>query len=285
MVDHEIKINKYIVKEIIGKGAFGKVLRGEHERTKELVAVKMENKDTPYPLLKREASILNHLYSLGSRNTPSVYWFGPWNDSLCMVLPLYDVSLYERRKQKEIAVDTVNQTMIKALELLEFIHTHFVLHRDIKPQNFMIKDGELFLIDFGFATFYMDENKKHIQPGSRQHIIGSPKYISIHVHSGVEPSLRDDLISLGYMYIYLLFGELEWDTIPSETNVELLDETDIHHYKNRYILGLKRLENLKNILFKSHPVIVHFFKYAYSLRFDEPPHYDGCKKLFLHYST
>ena len=279
MSDH--KINKYIIQHIIGNGAFGKVLQGEHERTKEKVAIKIESKDAPYTFLKRETSILNHLHSQGSRNTPSIYWFGPWNNSICMVIPLYDASLYERRKQKEFTVETVIKTMVKAIDIIEFIHTHYILHRDIKPQNFMIKDGELFLIDFGFATFFIDENKNHILPGSQQHIIGSPKYVSIHVHDGVESSRRDDLISLGYMYIYLLFGELEWDSIPKGESCEVFDETDINHYKNRYIHVLKRIENIENIFLNQTPEIVNYLRYAYTLAFHEIPHYDKCKNIFV----
>lgn len=276
----DYRINKYIIKGIIGNGAFGKVLHGEHERTKEKVAIKIENKNTPYLLLKRETSILNHLHSLGSRNTPSIYWFGPWNNSLCMVIPLYDISLYERRKQTKISIENLNKTMIKSIDVLEFIHTHFILHRDIKPHNFMIKNGQLFLIDFGFATFFIDENKNHILPKSQEHIIGSPKYVSIHVHSGIESSRRDDLISLGYMYIYLQFGELEWDSIPKDQSCQASDETNINHYKNRYIHSLKKIENIDNIFSCQSPEIVNFLKYVYSLTFYETPQYDKCKNLF-----
>jgi serine/threonine protein kinase len=68
----------------------------------------------------------------------------------------------------------------------------------------MIKDGELYLIDFGFATFYVNADKEHISiDRTLESILGTPKYISIYNHMGISNSRRDDMISLGYIMFYL----------------------------------------------------------------------------------
>jgi serine/threonine protein kinase len=86
--------------------------------------------------------------------------------------------------------------MLQSLDILETIHNSFVLHRDIKPQNFMIREGELFLIDFGLATFYIDENGEDIpNTCSQTTVIGTPKYLSINIHNGNDFSVHDDFIS------------------------------------------------------------------------------------------
>ena len=61
-MDPNYKINnKYIVQSVIGEGKFGKVYKGYNIKTQEPVAIKLEDKGTPYKLLKRETSIMKYL--------------------------------------------------------------------------------------------------------------------------------------------------------------------------------------------------------------------------------
>ena len=87
----------------------------------------------------------------------------------------------------------------KIIDILEPIHGLGVLHRDLKPQNFMMRNDELYLIDFGLSTVYMDE-KYNIcpkRPDSLE-ILGTPKFVSIRIHEGKDPSRSDDCISEFY---------------------------------------------------------------------------------------
>ena len=93
--------------------------------------------------------------------------------------------------------------MLKMLSIIEEIHNLFVVHRDIKPQHFMIKNNNLYLIDFGISTFYVDENQKLKPNNKTENMIGSPNYTSYYIHEGNTYSRRDDMISLGYTYIFL----------------------------------------------------------------------------------
>ena len=63
----------------------------------------------------------------------------------------------------ELNITTLYKIMKKCLNVLKSIHQHGVLHRDIKPQNFMIKHDDIYLIDFGLSIFYIDENDRHIE--------------------------------------------------------------------------------------------------------------------------
>jgi len=280
--------NKYIIESNIGKGQFGSVYKGYHKKTREPVAIKLEKMISPIKLLKNETTILNYLHNNGVRNIPEVHWYGVFANSTCLVMTLYDYSLYDCIKSKELSIDQIQKIMIKSIDIIENIHNSFVLHRDIKPQNFMIKNSELFIIDFGFSTFYIDDNKNHlhINPNNieNSNIIGTPKYISINIHNGITPSRRDDLISLGYIFILLLFKQLPWDVFPNIENNNNYDEIHVLNPKNQYMKQLKQIESIERLITKQNTLsqsIYHFIKYCYSLKYDEDPNYYSIKQLIM----
>jgi serine/threonine protein kinase len=280
--------NKYIIESNIGKGQFGSVYKGYHKKTREPVAIKLEKMISPIKLLKNETTILNYLQSTSSRNIPEVHWFGVFANSTCLVMTLYDYSLYDCIKSKELSIEQIQKIMIKSIDIVENIHNSFVLHRDIKPQNFMIKNSELFIIDFGFSTFYIDDNKNHLPIKTNDiencNIIGTPKYTSINIHNGITPSRRDDLISLGYIFILLLYKQLPWDVFPIFENNNNYDEIHILNPKNQYMKQLKQIESIDNLKKTDNILslyVYHFINYCYSLKYDEDPNYYSIKQLIM----
>jgi len=182
---------------------------------------------------------------------------------------------------KTLPEEKVNKIIQQCFYIIETIHSKYVLHRDIKPHNFMIRNGELYLIDFGFSTFYVNEEKQHLPMRTDlESIIGSPKYVSINIHNGVACSRRDDLISIGYMYIFLLYGELPWDTVKSIKKGEPYDALHIMNSKNQEIKMLKTIENIENLCKEKCPKIVEYLKRTYLLYYNEEPDYDELKEIF-----
>lgn len=277
--------NKYIIDSNIGKGQFGSIYKGYHKKTRELVAIKLEKTNSPIKLLKNETTILNYLSNNGSLNIPQVHWYGVFTNVTCLVMTLFEISLYDFIKSKDLSIEQIKKIVIKSIEILENIHHSFVIHRDIKPQNFMIKNGELFIIDFGFSTFYIDDNKNHLPNKENNiencNIIGTPKYISLNIHNGITPSRRDDLISLGYIFIFLLYKDLPWDNFPIFENKNNYEEIHVLHPKNQYIKQLKQIETLKKQENSIHQFIYYYIKYCYSLKYNEEPNYYSIKQLIL----
>lgn len=274
--------NKYIIHENIGCGCFGSIYSGINSKTGVKVAIKMEPIDSSVRILKHETSILKYLYEHGSRDIPIVYWFGIHNNCSCLVMSLYDCSLYEYVQAKPISINKINAIMVSLISIFKSIHSKLIIHRDVKPQNIMLKNGELFLIDFGFATFYVDECSNHIiDHGNHEHVVGTPKYISFHVHCGYLPSRRDDLISLGYMYIYLATRKLPWDILvtSNEINSEY-DETHILNYKNKQRVSLKRFDSIRTACIEINKQIENYLKYCYYIQYDDLPNYDALIDIF-----
>lgn len=88
-----------------------------------------------------------------------------------------------------------------------------MLHRDIKPDNFVIgcqEDAEvgknfIRILDFGLSRDYVQSNgRNHIPETQGRELVGTVRYVSIRVHDGVEQSRRDDVEAIGHVLIYFL---------------------------------------------------------------------------------
>lgn len=246
---------KYKILEKIGEGKFGAVYKGKNIRSEEPVAVKLEHKSNAVKILRTETTILNYLYKNGCKFIPLVHWFGIFLESPTLVMTYYEQSLESYiEKNDNISLEQKEKIFQVILNIIESIHEQYVIHRDIKPQNFMMKGTELFLIDFGMATMYVDSDKIHIpEKKDKTDPIGTPRFMSINIHNGWEPSRRDDIISACYIYMYMLFGSLPWD----------------NSYERH---ELKKWEYLIPLL-KNNPFLHSFSKHSYSLEFKETPVY------------
>ena len=122
--------------------------------------------------------------------------------------------------------------------------------------------NKLFLIDFGFCKRY-NYDGEHIEQGNISKMIGTPNFVSINVHKGIEPSRRDDIESCIYIMMYMLFGKLFWEK-----------ETD----SKKMCFKKEQLTNSEK------PLIPDFLKqlliYVRALDFDECPDYNEIIKVF-----
>ena len=271
--------NKYTLLEKIGQGNFGEVHRGCHYKTSEPVAIKFESSQSQFRILKHETTILKYLHEHGCRTVPLIHWFGVFQENAACVMSFYECSLLDLCKS-DLSKEKVDRIMASAISIIESIHTHYVLHRDIKPQNFMIRNNELYIIDFGLSTFYVDDKLNHLENlEKKDSILGSPKYASYNIHCGENGSRRDDLISLGYMYMVLCRKELPWEIIDAP-NGNGIPETLLCHPKNLLRKELKSWENLDAQLFAFSENIHIYLKYCYNLSYTGSPNYDGLYRLF-----
>jgi serine/threonine protein kinase len=262
--------NKYLLLDKIGEGSFGSIYKGQNIRTKEFIAIKIEPIIHGIKLLKNESIIYQYLS--GITGIPCVKWFGKDDTNYYMIINLLGNSLQSLKNK--IGYFSLSLTLkfgIKILLLLKSIHEKGIIHRDIKPDNFLFKDNDqkqLYIIDFGFCKTYL-QNDIHIQPKKNKSIIGSFNYASINSHNLDELSRRDDLESLGYMLIYFYKGYLDWQ------NIELINCDE----KNQIFKKLKQ----DVILNKQIPsVLINYISHVRNLKFDETPNYNYYTDNFIH---
>ena len=250
----ELINKKYILLDNIGSGCFGSIYKGQNIRTKEYVAIKIEPIKDNLKLLKNESKIYQYLN--GCEGIPSVKWFGKDNENYYMVINLLGNSLQDFIKNKSFSLTLTLKIGIKVLTILKTIHDKGLVHRDIKPDNFLFglnNVNNIYLIDFGFCKSYT-ENGKHNKIKKTNHMIGSNNYASISSHKCYELSRRDDLESLCYMLIYLNFGFLPWN---NESKEEIII-------------------NLKNDMIKDNRyplVLLKLLKYSRTMEYEEKPNY------------
>ena len=167
----------------------------------------------------------------------------------------------------------ITNIIIILIKLLEKIHSIGILHRDIKPNNICLNSHfEPVLIDFGLSKFYI-ENKKHIENKKINNIIGNYNFISKHILQLNQPSMRDDVISCFYVYIYLLVNkDIERNFIGSKIdnnyikknikksktlNIDIIDINDAKvndakindEIMNNYQLNCENLIKVHNIIY------------------------------------
>ena len=266
--------NKYKIINEIGKGSFGTIYRGENTRTREKVAIKVEIIEHGTYLLKNESIIYRYLNNMSG--IPSVKWFGKDDDNYYMVINLLGKSL--QNIKDDIGCFTLNDALkigIYLINLIQNIHEKGLVHRDIKPDNFLFgldDTSKIYIIDFGFCKSYVGDDA-HIPMKKTNNLIGSRTYASINAHNFDEISRRDDLESLCYTLIYLVFGKLDWQIISSYNNHE--------HPK----LANLRIQDMKINMIETSPtympsIFINSLKYIRTLDFEDRPDYAYLIEMF-----
>lgn len=267
--------NKYKLGRKIGSGSFGQIFLATHVDTHQIVAVKMENRETKHPQLLYEAKLYNYLQGLAG--VAAVHWSGVDVEDNVLVLDLLgpsleDLFVYCGRK---FSLKTVLMLADQMLTRIELMHAKGFLHRDLKPDNFLMglgrKANQVYVIDFGLAKRYRDPSTScHIPYKSNKNLTGTARYASCNTHLGIEQSRRDDLESLGYVFLYFLRGSLPWQGLKGATKKQKYDK-----------ICEKKVATPIEVLCKFHHVeFISYFQYCRSLTFEQRPDYGFLKRLF-----
>ncbi|WOL19377.1 hypothetical protein Cni_G28175 [Canna indica] len=266
---------KYKLGKKIGGGSFGELYLGVNIQSGEEVAIKLESVKAKHPQLHYESKL--YMFLQGGTGIPHLKWFGVEGEYNVMVIDLLGPSLEDLFNycNRRFSLKSVLMLADQMINRVEYMHTRGFLHRDIKPDNFLMglgrKANQVYIIDYGLAKKYRDlQTHKHIPYRENKNLTGTARYASVNTHLGVEQSRRDDLESLGYVLMYFLRGSLPWQGLKAGTKKQKYDK-----------ISEKKMLTPVEVLCRSYPPeFMSYFHYCRSLRFEDKPDYSYLKRLF-----
>ncbi|XP_053440415.1 casein kinase I isoform X1 [Nycticebus coucang] len=267
--------NKYRLGRKIGSGSFGDIYLGANIASGEEVAIKLECVKTKHPQLHIESKFYKMMQ--GGVGIPSIKWCGAEGDYNVMVMELLGPSLEDLFNfcSRKFSLKTVLLLADQMISRIEYIHSKNFIHRDVKPDNFLMglgKKGNLvYIIDFGLAKKYRDaRTHQHIPYRENKNLTGTARYASINTHLGIEQSRRDDLESLGYVLMYFNLGSLPWQGLKAATKRQKYER-----------ISEKKMSTPIEVLCKGYPSeFSTYLNFCRSLRFDDKPDYSYLRQLF-----
>lgn len=267
-------VGSYRIIKYINSGSFGDVFEARHNKLNYTVALKIPVCNTEK---NGQQSILHEYKIYKVLSNPQ---FGVANMKMInydnkkvIVMDLLGPSLEQLLlTHKKLGLKTVIYLAIKMLRTMRYIHLNGFIHRDIKPDNFVIGNidkKELYCIDYGLAKRFMIDDI-HIAQKNINKFCGTARYASIAAHESLEQSRKDDLESIGYLLVYLYKGKLPWQGIKHKDK----------KVKYKLIGECKKKIDVEELCNGMPKEFIIFLKYVKNLEFDERPHYTALIKMF-----
>lgn len=124
---------------------------------------------------------------------------------------------------------------LQLLDQIKLIHESGFTFNDIKLDNILVgypstmehyKDylHKIRIIDFGLAMKYLDDKGQHIPATKQKFFQGNLIFASKHCFNLLTHSRRDDLISLSYLLLYIIDGDLTFLAKDGDTHAEAADD-------------------------------------------------------------
>lgn len=273
-------MTKYNMISHLGTGSFGEVYIAIRIKDGKEIAAKVEaskiNSSHSSRLIneyRMYKSMRRHGFTTG---LPKIYDFIQTPQFNIMTMQLLGKNLNDIYMlcNKKFHLETVFAIGIQLVTIMEKMHESGYIHRDIKPNNFLVgkqRPDKIFITDFGLSKKYIDHTGNHIKQNDDATFVGTVRYASLNVHHGIEPSRRDDLESIGYMLIFFLLGFLPWQGLGKDKS------------KDEMILTIGKVKRETDIseLCQSLPsCFKDYIYYCRNLQFNDKPSYKFLRDLF-----
>lgn len=266
---------KYRLIRKLGSGSFGDIYLGHNITNGEEVAVKLESTKARHPQLLYESKLYKILQ--GGVGIPHIRMSGTEREYNVLVMDLLGPSLEDLFNfcSRRFTMKTVLMLADQMINRIEHMHNKNFIHRDIKPDNFLMGIGrhcnKVFIIDFGLAKKFFDtRTRKHIMYREDKNLTGTARYASINAHLGIEQSRRDDMESLGYVLMYFNRGSLPWQGLKANNKKQKYEK-----------ISEKKMSTNVEVLCKGFPSeFAMYLNYCRALRFEEKPDYTYLRQLF-----
>ncbi|XP_011403420.2 PREDICTED: dual specificity tyrosine-phosphorylation-regulated kinase 4-like isoform X2 [Amphimedon queenslandica] len=211
---------RYEIREIIGKGSFGQVVKVFDHKTNQHIALKIiRNKKRFHHQALVEVKILDSLRKRDRDNQYNIihmfdYFY--FRNHLCITFELMGMNLYELIKKNNFqgfSISLIRRFAYSMLQCLKILYRERIIHCDLKPENILLRlrgQSSIKVIDFGSSCYEHQRVYTYIQ---------SRFYRSPEVILGLPYSMAIDMWSLGCILAELYTG---YPLFPGENEVEQL---------------------------------------------------------------
>ena len=240
--------NRYLVSRKLGEGGMSDVYLATDTFLNREVAIKILRQELsvdPVNLLRfqREAnaaSKLNHPHIV------EIFDVGEEDGRHYIVMEVVRGKTLKELVQARGALDVKEAIMImrQIISAVAHAHTHNIIHRDIKPQNILVKDdGTIKIADFGIAMA-MDA----IQLTQVDSVMGSVHYMAPECARGEIASVQSDVYALGIVFYELLSGQVPF---AAEVSVQVALKHMQEDFPSVRSLNPAIPQSIENVIFKA----------------------------------
>lgn len=248
----------------------------EDQEDMKSVVVKLEDKNCRHQRLLHEYKLLLKLQ--GGAGIPEIKWFGGTKEHNVLVTELLGPSLQDLYLYcgRRFSLKTVLLLADQMISRIELCHSSDYLHRSIKPGHFLIGRESsahlVYLIGLDDSKRYCDssDQQTHIPYSEGHKSICEARFSSINRLMGIQPSRRDDLESLGYLFVYFLCGGLPWDFRISQDP----------RNASQIALDAKTNTSTEELCRTAPREFSQYLNYCRGLRFDMKPDYEHVRRMF-----
>ncbi len=208
--------DRYEIKSEIGSGIFGTVFLGFHRQMEKPIAVKVlyqqvEPEDRGFVRFQREAQLAS---GLNHPNIIKIYDFGMFDDGRPYIVMDFIEGPNLRQildSHKRLSLTRALPIFLQLCDALSHIHRAGFLHRDLKPDNVILRDTPyqrdfVTLVDFGIAKRLNEPMHRKLTVDGT--VVGTPAYMSPEQILGNKLDVRSDIYSMGILMFRVLTGTL-----------------------------------------------------------------------------
>ncbi len=245
-------IQKYIYNknDVLGSGTFGRVYEAMDSETNEIVAMK----EIYFEDEEGKRSIINEISIMKCIDS---YYSIKLIDSFCIESYYYiimekcdDNLLNYVKKKQRLEIDVIQKILIQLNDVMRFLYNKQINHRDIKPNNILIKyidenDFIIKLTDYGFGKALS------IKKNYFSSVLGTEIFMAPEVKSR-KYDYKADLYSIGVLLYFLYFGEL-----PNKNEKKNYQNNDLKNLIENLIIDYEKRLDWNNYI--NHPFIINYF--------------------------
>ena len=281
-----IVFDRYRLKSVIAEGTRTKFCAALDENGRTYVA-KLTNAneiETSYGTFEAEMEVLKSLaggdlpsgHQKNGRTPkgfPNIFFVGKHREEYnIIVMETLATHLYDFNYLRSLSIRELQNMACDMLDCLMVLHQHGFVHREVKLQSFMLNGRcKVQLIDFSLSIRYRDPNTGEHYPKQRgRFFCGTIRYGSVNALRLISQSRRDDLESLGYLFVEMLKGHLPWDEytpyVSGETEIQRMIRLKISSSPWTLCAGLPK-------------GLLEYMIHVSGMTYDQTPDYDALREM------